>query len=132
MLLEPWRIELLGGLTAQCGDEYRLTRFSTHKTAGLLAYLACFPRRAHAREALREMLWPDGETNTSQASLRTALNSLRRRLEPPGVPTGYVLATDRTHIRLRSDAFTTDVAEFETLLPRPRPAPAGRAGKVPR
>ena len=48
------RIELLGGLRVQLG-EHTLTRFSTHKNASLLAYLAFHPHQRHPREILIEI-----------------------------------------------------------------------------
>src|SRR5579871_4360453 len=115
MLFEPWRITLFGGLQAQQGEE-RLTRFPTAKTGALLAYLACYPDRAHAREALAEMLWPDRGPTAARNSLRQALSALRRLFEPPGTPAGSVLAAGRTTARLRPEAIVTDVADFESAL----------------
>ena len=51
-----------------------------------------------------------------QASLRTALSSLRRQLEPPGVPPGSVLVADRSQVRLNPAAAVTDTGEFEAAL----------------
>ncbi len=45
------RIELFGGLRIVRGES-TLTRFPTHKTAALLAYLAYHSDRAHPRESL--------------------------------------------------------------------------------
>ena len=45
-----WRIELFGGLRA-LGGERVVTRFRTHKTSALLAFLALFPDRPHPRES---------------------------------------------------------------------------------
>ena len=39
MLVEPWRIEMLGGLRARQGDHI-LSRFRTRSAASLLAFLA--------------------------------------------------------------------------------------------
>lgn len=54
------RIELFGELRVVQGERI-ITRFNTQKTASLLAYLAYHLDRAHPREALIEMLWPDNE-----------------------------------------------------------------------
>ena len=59
-MAERWRIELLGGLRA-CGLPHGgrvITRFRTHKTGALLAYLAYHLRQQHPREVLIELLWP--------------------------------------------------------------------------
>ena len=93
-----------------------ITRFRTKKAAELLAYLACYRHRQHAREALIEMLWPEEEIEAARNRLSVELNSLRRQLEPPGVPAGAVLRADRTSVQLNPDACMTDVAEFEAAL----------------
>src|SRR5207248_74613 len=107
--------ELLGGLRAERGDRV-VTHFRTQNTGLLLAYLACHPGRAHPREQLIELLWPDGDPETGRLSLRQALSLLRRELEPPGVPAGAVLDGDRSLVRLNPAAFTTDVATFDAAL----------------
>ena len=111
----PWRIELFGGLRALSGERV-LTRFRTHKTASLLAYLALFPDRTHSREELCDLLWPEADLDAGRMNLRVALNSLRRQMEPPGTPHGAVLTADRSKIQLNPNACLTDVAEFEAAL----------------
>src|SRR5689334_1812715 len=97
----PWRIEMLGGLRATCGER-SITRFRTRKTGELLAYLAYFRERAHPRELLIDLLWPEDDIDAGRHSLSTALSSLRALLEPPGiVPDGAVLLTDRHTVGLR-------------------------------
>ena len=49
-----WRVELRR-LRASQGDRV-VAHFRTWKAAVLLAYLACYPDRAHAREELIELL----------------------------------------------------------------------------
>ncbi len=118
----PCRIEMLGGLqlayAAHAGEEPRVvSRFATRKTASLLAYLACHLKQpAHPRELLADMLWPEARTEAGRASLRAALASLRRQLEPPGVLSGSVLIADRFAVRLNPLTVATDTAEFEAAL----------------
>src|SRR5579871_6872762 len=57
------RIEMFGGMRLQRSGQ-ALPRLTTRKTEVLLAYLAFYPRRAHSREVLAEMLWPDEESTT--------------------------------------------------------------------
>ena len=111
----PWRIELFGGLRAVSGERV-LTRFRTHKTASLLAYLALFPDQSHLREELCDLLWPEADLDAGRMNLRVALNSLRRQMEPPGTPHGAVLSADRSKIHLTPGACLTDIAEFEAAL----------------
>src|SRR5258708_4555081 len=102
------RIEMFGHLRVQQGERV-MTRFTTQKSAVLLAYLACRLRQTHPREVLIEMLWPDGEPKSSRASLSQALSSLRRQLEPPGVVSGSILVTTNATVALNPEAIATDV-----------------------
>src|SRR5579871_5678213 len=124
MLHGPWRIELFGRLRA-LNAERCVDRFRTEKTGVLLAYLAYFGDRAHPRELLADMLWPDADTARGRMSLRTSLASLRRQLEPPGTRAGTVLVGDAASVRLHPGAFATDVAEFHRALQRAAEAPEG-------
>jgi len=115
MLTHPWHVRLLRGFTAQQGPKV-IRRFRTQKTGALLAYLAFFIGRSHGREELVDLFWPDSDRESGRASLRTALASLRRQLEPPGTPANSVLLADRAHVWLNPQAIHTDVAEFESAL----------------
>ncbi len=110
-----WRFELFGGLRALGGGRV-VTRFRTHKTRALLAYLALFPHRSHTREALLDLLWEDEPPDAARNALRVALSSLRRQLEPPGTPPGIVLVADRSRVQLNPESCATDAAEFEAAL----------------
>jgi predicted ATPase/DNA-binding SARP family transcriptional activator len=117
-----WRLELLGGLRAVQRDRV-IDRFRTHKNAALLAYLAYHTHRSHPRDELVELLWPECEPAVGRDRLSTALSSLRRQLEPPGLAAHSVILADRQGVRLNPEAVSTDVAEFEAALHA-----AGRAG----
>ncbi len=110
-----WRIEMLGGLRVY-RDDRLIAKFATQKAAMLLARLAMPPGRHHSREELAELLWPESEPETSRHNLRQSLSSLRRQLEPPGIPASSVLLADRTNLCLQSTVISTDVAEFEAAL----------------
>src|SRR5947209_1360849 len=116
----PWRIELFGVLTARLpgpdGAGQTITRFRTQKTAALLAYLAYFRDDLHPREYLVSAIWPESEPLRGRMSLRTALSSLRRQLEPPGVLYGSILTGDASAVQLNPAAVSTDVSEFEALV----------------
>jgi predicted ATPase/DNA-binding SARP family transcriptional activator len=127
----PWRFELLGGLRAQRGDQC-LTHFRTHKTGALLAYLAYHGQRAHRREELIELLWPECAPVAGRNRLKTELCWLRRELEPaPGEGSGKtgspvrLLQADRDFVRLNPAVFRTDVTAFHAAL-----SAAARAGSV--
>lgn len=110
-----WHIQLFGSLKVH-QDARTITRFLTRKAGVLLAYLAYYQKRSHPREHLVELLWPESDPAAARTNLRVALTSLRRQLEPPGVPGGSILMTDRTNLHLNPCAVTTDVAEFEAAL----------------
>lgn len=112
---ERYRVELLGDLRLQSAER-TICRFYTRKAGALLAFLAYYRNRRHSRDALAEMLWPDAEPAAGRLSLRVTLSSLRRQLEPPGMPTGSVLFADRFCVGLNPAAVTTDAAEFEAAL----------------
>ena len=118
----PWRIEAFGGMSVRRGDQV-VTRFASSRIGGLLARLALFPQRSHPREELIDLLWPDSDQDAGRLSLRVALASLRRQLEPPDVPPGSVLVADRTVVRLHPAAFRCDVVEFEAALKAAARAP---------
>ena len=123
-----WQIEMLGGLRLLRGNEV-ITRFRTQKTGALLAYLAFYLRRSHPREELIDRFWPEDDFHTGRHKLNVAVSALRPQLEPPGVPDGSVLVTDRLSVALNPASVATDVAEFEVVLrdaPR-EPDPADRS-----
>ncbi len=62
------------------------------------------------------MLWSDSDAGAGRTSLRTALASLRRQLEPIGTPAGSYLIADRANVQINPNTVTTDVAEFEFAL----------------
>lgn len=103
---------MLGGLAAVQSDR-RITRFQTQKTGALLAYIALIPGKSHSREALAEMLWPDGDPIAIRNRLNQAISSLRRQLHPPEFGPGNVLITDHYAIGINSASVVTDVEEFE-------------------
>src|SRR5438128_1308241 len=107
-----WKIELFGWLRAYYGDDVVVSRFQSHQTAALLAYLALKPQRTHPRIELADMLWPEADPSTVRDRLNQALSSLRRQFEPPGITPGTVLFSDRYTVRLNPAMATTDVAEF--------------------
>jgi DNA-binding SARP family transcriptional activator len=114
-MAERWRIQMFGGLRANCGERV-IAHFRTQKTGSLLAYLARHCERSHSREFLAELLWPESEPESSRMRLRTALSSLRQELEPEDAAAGSVIQADRQSVQLNPEALTTDVAQFEAAL----------------
>ncbi len=126
-----WYMELLGGLravprgiAAERGWGI-VDRFETRRAKALLGYLAYFPQRAHRREALIELLWPECEPTAGRQRLRRVLYLLRCQLElsttvpglsaarDPGNEEMAVLVADREHVQLNLDVVATDVCAFE-------------------
>ncbi len=110
-----WQMRLLGGLRAQRGPLV-LTRFGSRSVAALLARLALFPERTHAREELIELLWPGVGLEVGRNRLRQALFTLRQLLEPPGPVPAPVLLADRTGIRVVPGALAVDALLFERSM----------------
>jgi hypothetical protein len=106
-----WRITLLGKIEAK-REEKTLTRFESSRAIALLARLVLFPNKAHPREELCELLWPEVEPEIGRRRLRHILGTLRVPLEA-GLPAGSVLIADRNSVRINPSAITTDVQEFE-------------------
>ena len=106
-----WRLRLLGDLTLERdGVEFR--RLRAQKYAHLLAYLALHSTRAHGREELIEIFWPDEPIDKARTCLRTALSSLRRQLNSPTL----FLHGSRDSIRLNPQVISTDVHAFEKAV----------------
>lgn len=103
---------MLGGLAVVQGER-RITRFQTQKTGALLAYLALHLGKNHSREAVAELLWPDGDPVAIRNRLNQAISSLRRQLHPPELGPGSVLITDHHSIGVSAQTVATDVEEFE-------------------
>ena len=110
-----FRIELFGAFRLTDG-KHIVARFHLQKAALLLAFLALNPRRAHAREELIDLFWPDLDLEAGRKNLSSTLVSLKRDLELPGGPGSGVLSVTRQTIGLHAEQFTTDLAEFDALL----------------
>src|SRR5947209_2254332 len=104
------RIELLGGLCVKQADRL-ITRFRPQKAATLLSLLSHHLHRTNKREELIELLWPEVEPKAGHTRLNTELSSLRRHLEPAGVPKGTVFLKDHTVVQLNPENVVTDVDE---------------------
>src|SRR5437763_1070782 len=111
----PWRINILGGLSAWRGN-VEVVRFQTRKSGGLLAYLAYHLNQTHSRDTLVERIWPEHDVARGRACLSTAVYSLRRQLEPPDVPVGSILLANKVEVRLNPRSVTTDLQEFASKI----------------
>lgn len=108
-----WRVGLLGGVQLD-GAAQTLHRLPSRAVAALLARLALWPQRLHAREELVELLWPGVTLVVGRNRLRQALSTLKSMLEPPGQPA--LLRADRLGIRVVAGSLQCDVHDFEALV----------------
>ncbi len=123
-----WRVEMLGGLRAlplPSGTDggkpaepldpvesvEPVEQFRTHKTALLLARLALSPTRAHGRDELVDMLWPDAPADRGRANLTQTLVYLRQALGEPR--TGGLFVSNHKTVRVVPALLETDVAVWE-------------------
>lgn len=119
MLTEPWRIRLLGTFEVRSGNVCHV-RCRTAKIEVVLAWLAWSIGKPIPRELIAAELWPDSEPGAASSNLRFALNSIRRQLEPAGVPRGSVVQNVGNRVMLNPQAATCDLVLFRRLL-RKRP-----------
>jgi DNA-binding SARP family transcriptional activator len=126
------RIRLLGPFQVTLNGD-SVARFETRKAQALLAYLAAEADRAHRRELLGEMLWPERPQGASRANLRHTLSSLRRAIgdrSPSGkrsrsskleADAPFLLATRETIQFNRAAEVWVDSMAFLELLEGPTP-----------
>jgi DNA-binding SARP family transcriptional activator len=98
------QLNLLGAV--QTAVDGRPIVFRTKKALALLAYLALDPG-PHPRERLADLLWPEADVVDARASLRTALNYLRRAL---GCHANRVLIATRDTLGLDPASLELDLA----------------------
>ncbi len=116
MLSEPWRVYLLGTFRFKSGNR-DFTQGATRKTEELLGLLAYRLGQQVSRAEIMDIFWQDSELEAAQVNLRVALSSLRKQLEPAGVPAGSVIMSHgRTCISLNPEAVTCDAVDFRRLL----------------
>lgn len=104
------QLALLGPLQITLGG-HPAPRFATVKVQALLAYLAVEAQRAHARETLLGLFWPDYPQRSAQLSLRQTLFHLRQVLPP-----AYLLNAHHTIQFDPAGDYSLDVSAFTGLL----------------
>ena len=104
-------IVLLGGFQARLPSGLPLP-VPGHKAQALLAYLALPPGRAHPRDKLAALLWPDVPHERARQSLRQALTTLRQALPREALTDdGDAIALDPVVAEIDAAGFTSAVAE---------------------
>ncbi|HET7011909.1 MAG TPA: BTAD domain-containing putative transcriptional regulator [Anaerolineales bacterium] len=104
-------LSLLGPLLVRSAGEL-ITAFDSNKVRALLAYLAVEADRAHSREGLATLLWPDLPQRSALANLRYALSDLRRVIgDREAQPPFLLVSQDTLQFNPASD-FDLDVRAF--------------------
>ena len=108
-------VRLLGPPQVSLARE-SVAELRSDKALCLLAYLAVESDRAHRREKLAGMLWPDYVDRSARANLRRALADLRQAIDDQHATPPYLHTTRQTvQFNTASDSWI-DVAAFQTLL----------------
>jgi DNA-binding SARP family transcriptional activator/TolB-like protein len=92
------------------GSEVR-SLLAQPKRLALLVYLAASGVRFHRRDSLVALFWPEAETESARASLRTALSLLRRSLGD-----GVVVTRGNEEVGIDAEQLWCDVVAFEQAL----------------
>lgn len=92
-------------------EPQKKVRFAYAKLVLLLAYLA-LEHKAHTRESLADLFWPELSANDARANLRRALFNLQKIFIHAGLPKSLIHA-DRTLVQLSRECIWIDVLEFE-------------------
>ncbi len=111
----PLQLQFFGRFRAVRSGQSELPR-PQRKVIGLLAFLALEAGRAHSRETVMGLLWPELPEAKARNNLRVSLARLREWLGIVALPASSLKST-RTDIQFQlSEAVTTDVAAFQTRL----------------
>ncbi|MFO7634265.1 MAG: BTAD domain-containing putative transcriptional regulator [Caldilinea sp.] len=109
------RLTLLGSFQALL-DDRPIAAFESAKARALLAYLAVESDRAHRREALAELFWPERPPGAALANLRHTLANLRTAVGDHTATPPFLLITPQTiQFNRDSEAFV-DLIHFAALL----------------
>jgi predicted ATPase/DNA-binding SARP family transcriptional activator/Flp pilus assembly protein TadD len=108
-------LSLLGPLHVTL-DGMPASGFGYNKVRALLAHLAVEADRAHHRDALVGLLWPDLPDKAARTNLRQALTTLREALGDATAATPFLLVTRETVQFNPQSSYDLDVLVLETCL----------------
>jgi DNA-binding SARP family transcriptional activator/predicted ATPase len=117
-------LSLLGSFEIELHGQ-PVTRSTKGKARALLAYLAVEADRAHRREALAALLWPDRPERSARANLRNTLSNLRKALSDADATADQaptLLVTRETIQFNRAGDAWVDVTAFEERTTESIPA----------
>jgi predicted ATPase/DNA-binding SARP family transcriptional activator len=97
-------------------DDVPVRSFESDKVRALLAYLAVEADRAHTREALIGLLWPDFTEETARHNLRQALFNLRLALGDHMAKPPYLLISRHSIQLNRESDYWLDIAQFNQMF----------------
>lgn len=126
------RITMLGPLSVRRGEQpLPESAWRSRQERRLLALLLAVRGQALSAEQIIERLWPDAEPGAAGVTLRSAISSLRRTLEP-GLParaaSRYILTRHAGYAWNSASGAWVDLDEFLACLADPRePARLERA-----
>jgi predicted ATPase/DNA-binding SARP family transcriptional activator len=105
----------MGVYRVALGEE-AITDFESDKVRALLAYLAVEADRAHRRDTLATLLWPDRPDSAARANLRNALASLRTAIgDREAIPPFLTITRDTIALNMAADCWV-DVAALRALV----------------
>ena len=85
------------------------------KAQALLFYLAVESDRAHRREFLAELFWPEKPPGFGRNSLKQALSQLKKALGDQGSDTPYLISSKRDLQFNTGSSHQVDVLQFEEI-----------------
>ena len=104
-------VSVLGGLEVSI-DDSPIQSFESDKVRALLAYLTVEADRAHRREKLIGLLWPDSPEEAARHNLRQALFNLRLVLGDHTAEPPYLLITRESIQFNRESDYSLDLDQF--------------------
>ncbi len=111
---------LLGSFKAHIDDQTEALEFRTEKERALLSFLVVEADRAHTRDLLAELFWPNRPEGIARTNLRQALAGIRRSIGDRETRTPFLKVTDET-IRFDTDrSYWLDSANFSGLINQAR------------
>ncbi|MBI1293420.1 hypothetical protein GC175_00495 [bacterium] len=106
-------LNVLGPLLIE-NEHHQPIGIGQRKHQALLAYLAVEHQRAHSRESLLGLLWPDSSPEKARLSLRVTLAALKKKLEAEGgAPRLHATSLEIQFVR---NDCRLDVLEFAQAL----------------
>jgi predicted ATPase/DNA-binding SARP family transcriptional activator len=109
------KISLLGHWSITLNGE-PVAGFVSRKVPALLAYLAVEAERAHSREFLAGLLWPEQPENVARKNLRDVLSNLQKVLGNRAAAPPYVLIHRATVQFNRDSDHELDITQFEDQI----------------